>query len=512
MPQLGPPRWGARHPIRRPLLRRRRWTNATGNQGVDPVELVPAGSGEDLAAAVQEAQDNGLTVRAVGSGHSWSDVALTTGYLVPPEGLTGVERLHVEDVRDGVDHEMLVRVGSGTTVRELNERLAREGLALRQMGGFDGQTLAGVISTSTHGSGIGFPPFPDYLRSIDLVDGAGRRRRIEPTDGPTARHPDWPLTRNDEWFDAVACGMGCMGLIVSLVIEVREAFELTEVRRLSTWQEVREELEADAPHDHAHYEVYLNPYAHDEAGSNRCIVTTREQEDGKGGPRHRPRIPELLGYLWFLPAAFVRLVSWLRPSLIPRLIDASLSAIVCAAYTNSSYLVFNVGSANNLRVYSAEMAVPMDHARHIEAVETVLETAERFRRTGSIYHTSFVALRFVAPSRALMSMMQGRETMTIELIQMIDTDGGQEILAAHEEALSGLDVRPHWGQINTLTAGRELAERYPGLAAWEAVRHELDPAGVFASPFSKRVGLTLQGVSSPAESSSRAFRHAGTSS
>jgi hypothetical protein len=125
----------------------------------------------------------------------------------------------------------------------------------------------------------------------------------------------------------------------------------------------------------------------------------------------------------------------------------------------------------------------------------VLETAERYRDEGSIYHTAPVALRFVAPSSALMSMMHGRQTMMIELIQLVDTDGGREILAAHEEALAAFGVRPHWGQINTL-APEELEGRYPGLELWQQVRRRLDPDGVFASPFSKRVGFTSRGVSS----------------
>jgi FAD/FMN-containing dehydrogenase len=497
------PRGGARHSIRLPLLRRRRWTNHTGNQGVDPVAIVPAQDDADLAAAVARAHADELTVRTVGSGHSWSDVAVTTGYMVAPGGLTGAERLDPALVRAGVDASMLVSVRSGTTIKAINAWLDSEGLALVQMGGYDGQTLAGVVSTSTHGSGIAFPPFPDYVRSLDLVDGRGGRRRIERRDGPTdpaafaQQRPGWTLTQEDDWFDAVTCGMGCMGLIVSLVIEVREAFRLTEVRVRSDWKTVSAQLRVGAPAEHEHYEVYVNPYPEDGPGSNRCIVTTRAEERGRGGAGHRPWIPELLGHLPWLTAGFVQLVSAIAPERIPGLIDRALSAIECpGGYTNASYRVYNIGSANNLWAYSAEMAVPTAENRHVDAIERVIEVAKRYREEGAIYHTSFVACRFVARSRALMSMMHDRETMTMELIQLIDTDGGQEILAAHEEALAEFDVRPHWGQINTLACGAELAARYPRLSTWQQVRAELDPDGVFASPFSKRVGLSPLGFSS----------------
>ena len=478
------------------LGRRRQWHNDTGNQAIDPVGTVRARSVDELVAAVTRARQEELTIRCVGSGHSWSDVALTTGYLVAPEQLGGVERVPSQMLRAGVDSEYLVSVGSGTRIHEVNAWLDRQQLALRQMGGYDGQTLAGVVSTSTHGSGIRLGPFPDYVRSVDLVDGTGQLRRIEPTGGPTdptafaGARPGWSLDQRDDWFDAVICGMGCLGLIVSMIIEVGPSFELTEVRRVTTWDEVRSDLRAGVLDREEHYEVYVNPYALRGPGSNRCIVTTRRPpEDGKEGSNHRPVIPELLGNLPWVTSLIMNTAGSLAPSLIPRLLDFSLNAIKSDGYTNKSYLVFNIGSANNLRAYSAEMGVPTADDGHVKAVETVLDTAERFARDGSIYHTSPISLRFVAPSRALMSMMHAQETMMIELIQLVDTYGGVEILAAHQDALSPLGVRAHWGQINTL-APEEVAARYPGLPAWEAVRKQLDPDDVFASPFSKRVGIT----------------------
>jgi FAD/FMN-containing dehydrogenase len=499
------PHPGARHELRLPVLRRQRWRNHTGTQGVDPIELRTPVSVDELQQAVERATDEKITVRMVGSGHSWSDVAISTGLLLLPYGLTGVERVPQSIVRAGVDAARLVSVGSGTTLAEVNQALDREGLALQQMGGYDGQTLAGVVSTSTHGSGIGFGAFPDYVRSIDLVDGTGALRRIEPKDGPSDRAafarelPGWQLTKDTEEFRAVVCGMGCMGLVSALMIEVRERFELTEKRTISSWADVREQIRtpfAGGPlEQNEHYEFYINPYPRNGRDSNRCIVTTRNEHSSETGPRHRPWVPELLGYLPWLTAGLMQLAGALRPQLIPAMLDFSLKEIACRAYTNVSYEVFNIGSVNNLRAYSGEMAVPTEGNRHIRAIEKVLDVAARYREEGRIYHTSPVACRFVAPSPAYMSMMHERETMMIELIQLIDTDGGTEIIAAHEEALAEVDVRPHWGQINSLSAA-QLARSYPELPRWERVRQQLDPHGVFASPFTKRVGITPRGVSS----------------
>ncbi|MHB8690719.1 MAG: D-arabinono-1,4-lactone oxidase [Solirubrobacteraceae bacterium] len=485
------------------LLRRRRWSNSTGNQAIDPISVEPTRGVSDVEAQLAELIDRArrehLTIRAVGSGHSWSDCALTTGYLVRPEGMSWARLLDSALVTPETPIDRLVEVGAGTRIAEINAFLDRNGLGLIQMGGYDGQTIAGVISTSTHGSGIGFPPFPDYVRSIDLIDGLGRRRRIEPSDGITdaerfaTERDGWLLEQDDDWFCAAACGIGCMGIILSCVLEVRDSFRLTERRELKTWAEIKELLEAEAYRDVAHWEFYVNTISRNGKDKNTCILTTRVPDRNEAGPHHRPLLPEFLGHLPSLTLIPMRLAGWLAPQLIPTLLEFSLRQVECKRYNNVSFKVYNVGSVNNLRAYSAEMEVPVEHA--VQAVETVLAIAELYAQRGSIYHTAPVAFRFVAPSRALMSMMHGGERMTIELIHLIDTVGGIEIIHAHEEALAKLGVRPHWGQVNALER-TEVAARYPGLRKWEAIRAQLDPEGVFESPFSKRVGLTSRGFQS----------------
>ena len=130
---------------------------------------------------VREAERDGCTVRAVGSGHSWSDVALTDGILVHPGGLSKpldleaeLLRAHATDAHEGNDGVTLVRVQAGMTIAKLNAHLRALKLALPNMGGFDGQTVAGVISTSTHGSGIGYGPMSDLVRSLDIVGPGGK--------------------------------------------------------------------------------------------------------------------------------------------------------------------------------------------------------------------------------------------------------------------------------------------------------------------------------------------------
>lgn len=481
---------------------RREWRNHTGNQGIDPLRIITPATLEELVELVQQAERDGCTVRAVGSGHSWSDVALTRGFLILPAGLAKPLELEEHLLKTGrAEAEPLVRVQAGMRVRELNGHLDSLGLALRIMGGYDGQTIAGVISTSTHGSGLRFGPITDDVRSLDVVASGGALYRIEPTDGITDRarfresRPEWTLLQDDDAFNAARVGMGCLGVIYSVTLAVQEKFYLREVRTMSTWDDVGKLLmEGSLLRDNRHCEIYFNPYEQD--GVHHCLITTRNEvsrEQYEHDPHHsRHFFAELLSRLKITPWV-INLIQGLWPSISPSMIDRALKTLAKRDYTNVSYRVFNIGTANYLPAYSAEIGVPVDErGLHLQAVEKVFEVAARHRRLGNAYQSSPISLRFVRASDALMSMMNGHDTMMIELIMLTHTEGGFELLADYEEALYALGGRPHWGQVNTLTGSDGLvASMYPRFQDWLAVHRRLNASGAFDSQFSKRVGISV---------------------
>jgi FAD/FMN-containing dehydrogenase len=436
-------------------------------------------------------------VRAVGAGHAWSDVALTDGYLAEPDRLGGLVELDDGTLRPQPAERRLVRVLGGTHVRQLNAALDREGLALPNMGGYDAQTIAGVVSTATHGSGLRWGPFPDLVRSLDLVVSGGEVVRVEPPDGPTdpaafaATYGDRRLLQDEPAFLAAICGIGVLGLIHSLVLEVREKFWLNEVRTVSTWEAVRDSLTEDGVLGEGdHYELFLNPYA-DKGGDHRLVVTRRADcpkpvdEPMDKGERHP--LTELASQLP-ITGVLLRLAARRWPALLAWRFDATLDGMADDGYAAVSYRVFNIGEANKLPAYSMELGVPLAGNRHLEAVDRMLEIARERRKAEKLVHTSPIALRFVAPSPAYASMMYGGATMMIELILVAGTRGGDELMAGYEERLADLGARPHWGQYNRLTPERARA-LYPRWDDWLAVEAQLNASGVFDSPFTARVGI-----------------------
>ena len=458
------------------------WSNHHGNQTCTPDRVVSPRSVDELRELVREAERREITIRAVGSHHSWSDVALTEGILVEPKHLGGA----IADAGDG-----LVRVPAGTTIHDLNEQLDERGLALRNMGGYDGQTLAGVVSTSTHGSGFAYGAFCDIVRSLDIVVAGGDLLRVEPKTGALTdpgSYDEGRLVQDDDVFRAAACGIGCLGIVTSLVIEVGEKFDLCETRTKTTWEKLRDTVSEDSIAGYDHWELFLSPY-----GRGPVLVTerrpAREGEARSDDDKRRPPRIEAGAR----SKALTRLVGWLartHPRVLHHWFPVLLWQMKDTAYVGPSYKVFHIGQANHVAAWSSELAVPANDRSFVAVVDRILEIAAEQGKQGR-WHTSPIALRFVKASPSYASMMYDRPTMMIELILSKGTKHGFELLAAYERELSkDFKVRPHWGQYNVLDEATDLAALYPEWEKWLEVYRRFNATGVFASPFTQRIGLT----------------------
>jgi len=279
------------------------WTNWAGNITVKPFRHCFPTSVEELVAIIQEAESAGRHVRASGSHWSFSDISITQDYLIETQKLNRtLVNVVQKALTDAAKSRMLYHVEAGITLQELYHRLDTEhGWAFPTLGGSGGQTLAGAISTATHGGDFNLPPLADMVQAIHLVGPGGIQYWIERSAAITdpkmlsAVLPDIQpdnIHYDDKWFYSVLVSMGCMGIFYSLVIEVRAQFGLSELCAQSSWNVVRPLLEDGTLFTHLPswvqrtqtagtftprcLEIVINPYKNDQ-GDHTCMVTFREE-------------------------------------------------------------------------------------------------------------------------------------------------------------------------------------------------------------------------------------------
>ncbi len=161
---------------------------------------------EELSAAVCKAAEDGLRVKAVGTGHSFTAAAATDGVLIHPQLLTGIRR---------IDREAgTVTVEAGTPLKRLNVALAREGLSLTNMGDIMEQTVSGATSTGTHGTGRDSASIAAQIRGLELVTADGSVLTCSEKE-------------NADVFAAARVGLGALGIITAITFAVEPLFLLT---------------------------------------------------------------------------------------------------------------------------------------------------------------------------------------------------------------------------------------------------------------------------------------------
>jgi hypothetical protein len=276
------------------------WVNWSGNRRIDHPEghCYPS-SLEELVAIVTSATRQGKRVRAVGSSWSFTDVVVSPGYIVETKKLTRILDHVVPKAQSASavsilspDELMpippnLVHVEAGAQLNDLMNRLDVLHLAPGTMGGSSGQTVGGVISTGVHGCHFRRPPVADWVRAIHLVAPDGRQYWIEPQDRPVtdpaqlakALGPAVAIQYDDDWFDSALVGVGSMGIIYSVVLEVLDEYKLQDTREPKTWSAVRPKIAINSalfqpPWDWDQVQVAIDPGTIADPDP-ACVLSTR---------------------------------------------------------------------------------------------------------------------------------------------------------------------------------------------------------------------------------------------
>lgn len=425
------------------------WRNWAGDQACRPAAIEHPTSAAEVAGAIGRARTAGRTVRAAGAGHSFTDAALTNGALLVLDRMR-----RVLDVDRGSG---LARVEAGISLSELSEALWAHGLAFENLGDIDVQSIAGATATGTHGTGSRLRNLSAGLREIELVTADGSTIRVSEDDDADA----WRAAR---------VSVGSLGVVTAVTLQAVPAFTLEGVDSTAPLDDVlgRADELADSAE---HFEFYVFPH------SSLALTRTNRRADRSPQPPSRARawIDDVLlrNYVFGIACGAGRRA----PRLIPQINRLLARASGTTRRVDRSYRVF--ASPRLVRFTEMEYALP--RARAAEAARAVLGVAQR-----PGFAVPFpIEVRFVAPDDAFLSPAGGRETAYIA-VHMYRGMEWEPYFRAVEQVMDGFDGRPHWGKRHFQTAAT-LAPRYPEWDRFQAVRRRLDPDGVFANGYVRRV-------------------------
>jgi L-gulono-1,4-lactone dehydrogenase len=422
-----------------------RWQNWAGNERAVARDVRTPGSVEEVAALVKEAGAAGRRVKVVGSSHSFSGIAVADDLRVLLPRLAAVTAV------DG----HLVTVGAGLTLSALNAWLAERGLAVPTLGDIDAQTVAGAISTGTHGTGLGHSTIASCVAAVTIVTGSGDVLHLD---------------ESDESFPALRVGLGALGIIVDVTLRCVDAFTLRAEERPMRLADVLAGIDDWLAADE-HVEFFWFPHT-DRAQLKRNTVVP---ENSRPLSRFRHWLDDefLSNSLYEVACKLGRRV----PRVVRPINEIAGRALTARTYTERSDRVF----CTPRRVRFNEMEYEVPRAAMPEVLAAVDRILDRMP-----FSVQFpVEVRFTGPDDIWLSHGYGRESAYIA-VQQYAGSPYEPLFHAFEAVCEPLGGRPHWGKQHYREAS-SLRTAYPKFDDFLAVRDRLDPARVFANEYLDRV-------------------------
>ena len=431
------------------------WQNWAGLESAEPRTVITPTSVDEVADAVTTARLDGSTVKMVGTGHSFTAISAPRDVMLLPSGMTGIL---------DVDREaMTVTAYAGTQLKVLNVELERLGLSLHNMGDIAEQTLAGAISTGTHGTGGLAAGLAAQLDGLQLVTGTG-----DVIDATREQNPDV--------FDVARVGLGSLGILTTVTFAVEPLFLLEAVEQPMSWDEALGSFdEMVAASDHC--DMYWFPHT-DRLLTKRNTRLGTDVSEAEPVSRVRGWVDdELLSNTVFgmLTAGANRV-----PGVIPRMNQVSARVLSPRTYSDVAHRVFT----SPRRVVFREMEYAVPREAGLDALREARSVIER-----SPWRISFPVEIRVAPADDIpLSTASGRDSfyLAFHTHHRSDWRTHAAYIDAMERVMRDHDGRPHWGKLHARTAA-DLAPAYPRFGDFLAMRDRLDPDRVFTNAYLDRV-------------------------
>lgn len=392
------------------------WTNWAGEISVSPKKIEFPQSEDELVQIVRDAAKRGGRIRVAGSGHSFMPLCPSEDMIVSLDHLQGVIEIDT-DANTGT-------VWAGSKIHQLGDPLFAAGYGMENMGDIDRQSLAGAISTGTHGTGPSLGSISTQVVGLRLITGQGEIRDLD-------------LHTTSDLFKAAQVSLGALGVISQITLRLMPAYRLHE----RTWAESFDDCFAQLD-DHIggsrHFEFFWSP------GEDACACKSLN-------PTNEIKVTQPIS----------------EPS------SGRLSRYIQEERIDFSHRIFP--SERNLLFNEMEFSVASDVGPScLKAIRDLMLNKHPEVRWPIEYRT-------LAADDIWLSSAHGRETVTISIHQAAELPY-QSFFADAEAIFREFGGRPHWGKKNQFSAA-DFRRAYPKWEDFLAVRRQLDPDGRFLNSY-----------------------------
>ena len=428
------------------------WTNWSKLHRATPARIETPWTISQLRQVLDEAVAQRRRIKAVGSGHSFTDIAVADDILVDLTHFTGVLDLDLTAQR--------VTLRSGTRLWQIPQLLADTGLALQNLGDINKQSIGGAISTSTHGTGVHYGGLASQVVGLELLTGTGETVQASADENPAL-------------LDALRVSLGAFGIVTAVTLQLVPEYDVHTAETHAELDWVLDHWD-DLNSSHDHFEFFW--FGHDA----EVVVKTSQRRQVASAPptlRHRLRRRLFDDVATNAALAAICQIGRARPARVPEL--NRLATLGWGSSQRTEHWSTAFTSARRVRFNEMEYALPY------EVIPEVVAELRQLYRRGDISSTYPVEVRSAAPDTAWLASNHGRATGYIAVHQHFRQDY-RDYFARVEPIFQAAGGRPHWGKLHTLS-NTELAPMYPHWEDAVALRNQLDPDRIFTNPYLRRV-------------------------
>lgn len=424
------------------------WSNWSGSVQCSPKAILTPASEEEIKSIIRNCAIEKSTIRTVGSGHSFTGLVSTDGTIISLDLYQGLESVDKENCE--------ATVLAGTKLKILGEILLSNGLAQKNLGDIDVQSVAGAAGTGTHGTGPTFGSVSSQILEITLITASAEVLVCSET-------------KNREIFKAAQVSLGALGIVTKIKLQLVPAYKLKYERAKSTFDDCLNNLEKYNK-ENRNFEFYWFPHTN---GVQLKTLNITEEEPTKSS------FMKYFNDMILENGAFKVLSELCRlfPSLcktVSKISAAGVSTGIDVNYSNKIY-----ATPRLVKFQEMEYNLPVE-----KGIEVLKEMRDSINKNKFRVHFP-IEVRFVKGDDMYLSPAYQRDSIYIA-VHMYKGMEYKTYFDAMETIFKKYNGRPHWGKMHTRTAN-ELSQLYPMWNKFQEIRNQLDPNGLFMNDYLKKL-------------------------